>query len=516
MQTAPRAWTARSLPVALALAAAWGCADAPTDVAPAPSASTQAAAEAPRVVVDAAQPIGPVMRLERATTHSTSSPLPGEATRTYMRALQHDVVRTWIQTRYVYNNGDIDYNYKYSSSKVGAEDALRFYASTAKEVLIALSAYNPTSQWSMPEGQARVDFLAELLVHYKSRYPNLRYVQVGNEPDHADETMETYYPIYRAYYQAVNAANEALHLTGDDRLLLSNGAFTSNVPNMLEYADGFLAAYAADPDPAKKLDFFSFHSYGETNRPLELLTARQRIDAAMDAHGLPHIPVFVTEFGLYGGSTLPVRFTLADMVTMEPAGQLTKAFYLYEGGIDQVFNWSIHHASLPSKSQLADVETAVRYPYGNALLLAHEVSERGTRLAATSDAIDDVGLGTHVLASMKSGKGIAVLVWNYNWRATPPEVPFDVLVKNIPHSAVGGGKIRRTVYVIDSKTNNVFTNPAQSTLTVTSSDVLDYDSEVRTTLDLERQSVALILLTHETGACEHRAPESVDSLVPCA
>ncbi|HEU4628793.1 MAG TPA: hypothetical protein VFS08_03580, partial [Gemmatimonadaceae bacterium] len=318
MQTANRKWT----PLVLALAAAWGCADAPTGAAVVtPTASQRSTAldggEA-RVVVDAARPIGPVMRLERASTHSTSSPLPGEATRTYLRALEHDVVRTWIQTRYVYNNGDVDYNYRYSGSGVGAEDALRFYASTAREVLIALSAYNPTSRWSMPEGQALVDFLTETLVHYKSRYPNIRYIQVGNEPDHAHETMETYYPIYRAYYRAVNAANAKLHLGEDDRLLLSNGAFTSNVPNMLRYADGFLAAYAADPDTAKRLDFFSFHSYGETNRPRELLTARQRIDAAMDAHGLPHIPVFVTEYGLYGGSTLPVRFTLADMVTMQP------------------------------------------------------------------------------------------------------------------------------------------------------------------------------------------------------
>ncbi|HEU4631566.1 MAG TPA: hypothetical protein VFS08_17560, partial [Gemmatimonadaceae bacterium] len=199
----------------------------------------------------------------------------------------------------------------------------------------------------------------------------------------------------------------------------------------------------------------------------------------------------------------------------QPAGQLTKAYYLYEGGVDRVFNWAIHHASLPSKSQLADVETAVRYPYGNALLLAHEVSERETRIAATSNAIDELGLGTHVLASMKPGQGIAVLVWNYNWRNTPPELPFDVLVRNVPHSAVGGGQIRSTVYVIDSKTNNVFTNPTQNTLTVTRSEVLDYSPTVRIPLQLERQAVALILLTPETAACEHRAPESQRSLVPC-
>ncbi|HEX6532961.1 MAG TPA: hypothetical protein VF041_00105 [Gemmatimonadaceae bacterium] len=505
MTTASTKW----MPVILALMAAAGCGETPTEeLAPRHAARSVTAAldeSGARVVVDAGQPMGPVMRFERASTASTSSPLPGEATRSYLRSLDEDIVRTWIQTRYVYNNGDIDYNYEFAGSHVGAEDALAFYASTSKSILIALSAYNPTSQWSMPEGTALDDFLAQTLIHYKSRYPNIRYIQVGNEPDANDETMATYYPIYQHYYRAVNAANAALHLTGDDRILIGNGAFTSNVPNMLEYADPFFAAFAADPDTAKKLDFFSFHSYGETNRPLELLTARQRIDAEMQSHGLAPVPVFVTEYGMFGGSKLPARFTKADLVTMQPAAQLTKAFYLYEGGITDVFDWAIFHASLPMKSQLSDVQTAIPYPYGNALLLAHKVSALGTRIAATSDAIDDQGLGTHVLASMHPGQGIAVLVWNYNWRNTPPETPFDVLVKHIPHSAVGGEKMRVTTYVIDSRTNNYYTDPSQTTLQPTSTEAMDYSDAVRIPLRLERESVALIEITPWDASCEHAA-----------
>jgi hypothetical protein len=499
----------------LVLLTAWSCQDAlPTQealrlehgmssVLPADEADS-------RIVVDAAQPLGAVMRMERATTHSTSSPLPGEPTRSYMQGLDHEVVRTWIQTRYVYNKGDIDYNYKYELSGVGAEDALAFYATTGKSVLIALSAYNSTSAWPLPEGDAFTEFLAQTLIYYKSRYPNIRYIQVGNEPDASKATMATYYPIYRQYYRAVNEANGRLNLGDGDRLLISNGPFTSNVPNMLTYADGFLAAYAADTDPTKKLDFFSFHSYGETDRPRQLLTARERIDAAMQKHGLPVIPAFVTEYGMFGGSTLPVRFTLADLVTMQPAGQLTKAFYLYEGGIDNVFNWAIHHRTLPSKSQIADVETGIAYPYGNALLLAKEVSDRRTRIAASSKNIDDLGLGTHVLASMQPGKGVAVLVWNYHWRKEASEDEFNVLIKNIPRSAaggrvpgggnsptMGGGTMRSRIYIIDSKNNNYFTNSQQNSLQVTKEEELYYSSSLSIPLKLERHAVALILLTHK-------------------
>jgi hypothetical protein len=493
------------MPFLLATISAAACTE-PATTAISPRASTRdvAAADegASRIVVDAGHTLGAVMRLERASTHSTSSPLPGEAARTYLGGLDQDVVRTWIQTRYVYNKGNIDYNYKYESSDVGAEDALRFYASTGKSILIALSAYNATSTWPLPEGQAFEDFLRQTLVYYKSRYPNIRYIQVGNEPDAGDETMATYYPIYRAYYRAVNAANAELGLQGDDRLLVSNGPFTSNLANMLAYADGFLAAYAADPDPAKKLDVFSFHSYGDIAQPAVLATARQRIDAAMQAHGLPAIPVFVDEYGIFGGSTLPVRFTKADLVTMQPAGQFTKAFYLYEGGVDQVFNWAIFHATLPMKSQLADVQSAVAYPYGNALLLAHKLSERETRLAATSNAINSVGLGTHVLAAMKNGRGIAVLLWNFNWRDSVATPVFDVMVKNVPHSAVGGGAVRVTTWMIDSKTNNYYTNASQSSLQPTTTSQVDYAPTLHIPIRLERAAVALIEITHADAACE--------------
>ncbi|GLC23649.1 cellulase family glycosylhydrolase [Roseisolibacter agri] len=487
----------------LLAAVTWGCAD-PTPVERAllprdgASADVGTAESQSRIVVDASEPQGDVIRFERASTHSTSSPLPGEATRDYMRRLDHDVVRTWIQVRYVYNNGNVDYNYPYESSGVGAEDALRFYASAGKQVLVALSAYNPTSQWKLPQGEAFETFLKETLVYYKTKYPNIRFIQVGNEPDAGDETMATYYPMYQRYYRAVNAANAAMGLGNGDRLLITNGAFTSNTVNMLQYADGFLAAYAADPDPAKRLDVFTFHVYGETDRPAQLGDVRQRIDAAMAKHGLPSIPTFVTEYGVFGGSTRPVRFTDAQLVTLQPAGQLTKALYLYESGVDEVFNWAIHHGSLPMKSQLANVQTATPYPYGNALLLARELSARKTRISATSSYVNSLGIGTHAVAAMKPGDGIAVLVWNYHWRTTPTQPgAFNVHIKGIPRSAVGGSRMRATVYVIDSKTNNVYTNPAQTSLVPSSTTEMAYAESVDVPLDLEPHAVALVLLTRK-------------------
>lgn len=489
----------RTTALALLLGAA-ACADSPAATAVAsPAAAPQLAQDgdeaSSRVVVDAAVTQGPVIRFERASTHSTSSPLPGEPTRAYMQGLDLDVVRTWIQVRYVYNKGNVDYNYAYDGSGVGAEDALAFYSTTGKSILVALSAYNPTSTWPMPQGEALVDFLRETLIHYKQKYPNVRYIQVGNEPDANDEEMDTYYPTYRAYYRAVNGANEALKLNGDDRLLLSNGPFTSNVTNMVKYADGFFAAFAADPDTTKRLDFFSFHSYGETDRPAQLATARERIHTAMAAHGIAPVPVFVSEYGLFGGSSLPVRMTLDSLMTMQPAGMLTKAFYLYEGGVDAVFNWAIHHRTLPSKSQVADVATGTLYPYGNMLKLAHMLSERGTRIAATSNNVDANGLGTHAVAAMAPGKGLAILVWNYHWRQPAAAKDFTVHVKHMPHEAIGGQRVKRTIYLVDRDHNNSWRHPEQGSLEASYVDEVRYSEEM--TIPLSFQSgVALIVLEH--------------------
>jgi hypothetical protein len=326
---------------------------------------------------------------------------------------------------------------------------------------------------------------------------------VTNEPDAGDETMATYYPVYRNYYRGLNEANAVLGQEAQDSgyvydpIKLSNGAFTSNVPNMLDYAHDFFNAYVADPDPSKKLDFFTFHSYGESNRPKELLTARQRIDSAMRSHGLPVIPVFLSEYGMVGGSSLPAGLTLAQTVTMQPAGQLTKAYYLYEGGIDKIFNWTIHHSSIVYKSEILDIANGIRSPYGNALELSRMLADRKKRVEAVSKSIDPVGLGLHAVAAEGNNKGVAVLLWNYNWRTAVADRDIQVLIKNIPDQHFKKRKVNVSVYVIDSKNNNYFINPAQNTLQVTNEQVLDYQSYLKVPVRLERSSVALILLTPE-------------------
>jgi hypothetical protein len=453
------------------------------------------------VIVDCNTSGGKMMEIEKYNGMSTTSPLPGDASRTYLQNLGTKMTRVWVQLVFVYNNGNINYNYKYATSNVGVEDALTFYSTTTDSLLICLSGHKNSGSNLVPTGTAYKDFVRQTILYYKRKYPKIKYIQCSNEPDFGGETMATYYPVYQNYYRALNEANEILRLENQsagipyDRILLSNGGLTSNIPGMLTYAKTFFTSYAADTDPNKKLDFFAFHSYGESNRPLELLQARRKIDSAMQSHSLPVIPVFLSEYGMVGGSSLPSGLTEAQTVTMQPAGQLTKAFYLYEGGIDRVMNWLIHHESIQYKSQLLDVQNGIASPYGNALLLSKKLTDLKNRIKADSKGINSVGLGTHVLASKDDTKGVAVLVWNYNWTATVADKSIDVLIKNIPKPLFAGKKIRSTMYVIDSRTNNYFINPTQTSLTVITQQEYDYKSFLKIPVLLERSSVVLIMLT---------------------
>ncbi len=494
--------------ILLILFTATGCKKSPTIdngviVPPVIDQPTQEDENNSLVVVDVATTGGKIMEIEKYNGMSTTSPIPGEASRNWLKGLNTKMTRVWIQLVFVYNNGSIDYNYKYSGSNVPVEDALTFYSTTSDSLLIVLSGHKSSGSFIMPTGDAYKNFVRETILYYKRKFPKIKYIQCSNEPDFGMETMTTYYPVYQSYYKGLNEANEILRLANQamglpyDRILLSNGGFTSNVPGMLSYAKTFFTSYAADTDPNKKLDFFAFHSYGESNRPIELLTARSRIDSAMRSHSLPVIPVFLSEYGMVGGSSLPSGLTLAQTVTMQPAGQLTKAFYLYEGGIDRVMNWLIHHGSIEYKSELLDVQNGYASPYGNALLLSKKFSDLKNRVKAESKGINSVGLGTHVLASKGDSKDIAVLVWNYNWTTALADKTIDVLIKNIPKGHFGDKKIKSSMYVIDSRNNNFYINPSQTSLAVTSGQVYDYKSFLKIPVLLERSSVVLIMLTPE-------------------
>jgi hypothetical protein len=446
------------------------------------------------ITVDCSQPQGDVMRLEQANVHSTTSALPGEKARTWLQALNHKTIRTWLALRTINKEG---YNYKYDGNAT-AESSLAYYSTCADSLLIALTAYTPSASFPLPgngKGAAFQNFIKQVVVYYKTKYPKIKYIQAGNEPDYNGETAADYYEVYKDYYKAINAANIELGLTGAGKIMLSNAAFTSTTTfsELLPYTNQFLTLYAADADPAKRLDFFSMNCYTEQSNPKVFETAKPQIIAAMASKEMTARPVFVTEYGLAGGNFIPASWNQAQIMTAWAPAQVAKAFYLYEGGVDRVFNWCISHADILHKSELADLANAYPNPYGYALVFGKEVSARGTRVKATSGKLSAQGLGINALAAMGNNKGIAILVWNYNYTTFVGDQDVNVRINNIPLSAFNG-KINAKVYLLDSKHNNIATNPAQTSLKSSVEEVYNYASTLDIPLKLEGNAVALILL----------------------
>jgi hypothetical protein len=447
------------------------------------------------ITVDAGVTQGNVMRFEQSNVHSTTAALPGEKTRQWLQGMNHKTIRTWLALRTINNEGQ---NYKYDSG-VPVETSLAFYSTCADSLLIALTAYTPTASLPLPgngKGTLFQNFIKQQIVYYKTKFPKIKYIQAGNEPDYNGETAANYYEVYKDYYKAVNAANAELGLAGNNTIRLSNAAFTSTTnffTGTIDYANQFLALYAADNDPEKRLDFFSINCYTEQSNPKLFETVKPQITAALNAKGITPRQVFVTEYGLVGGTFIPSAWVQSQIMTAWAPAQLAKAFHLYEGGADRVFNWAIAHGDILHKSEIADLTNGYPNPYGYALMFGKELSDRVTRIKASSTKLTDKGLGINAIASMGNGKGLAILVWNYNYTNFTPDQEIKVQINNIPQ-ALFSGKMNAKVYMIDSKTNNIYNDPNAKTLTETSTNAYDYAKNLSIPLKLEGNSVALILL----------------------
>lgn len=104
----------------------------------------------------------------------------------------------------------------------------------------------------------------------KKHYPKVDYIEATNEPDWEFHGRQIYaheapvlqpdevYPYYVAYYQAVNEVNEGL--PESEQIKIGGPALTGMTETWMT---AFLDGYAADQNPGKRLDFISFHGYGE-------------------------------------------------------------------------------------------------------------------------------------------------------------------------------------------------------------------------------------------------------------
>jgi len=169
-----------------------------------------------------------------------------------------------------------------------------------------------------------------------------RAVRVWAKPDaYYDEStgaydfsgVYRYYQWYRIAYSVVNEVNAELDpavplLVGGPVTYQFNGG----------YLRAFLDRFAADSDPAKRLDFVSYHEYGRRANPSDVESAKSTIRTLLTNRRLdPATPVVVSEYGVFPGPPEEPAghgTTYAEDLLTQAAAMATLGTYYVRGGMD--------------------------------------------------------------------------------------------------------------------------------------------------------------------------------------
>lgn len=322
--------------------------------------------------------------------------------------------------------------------------------------------------------------------HYKERCPNLRYIEVLNEPAARNQSnlggMKNYYRFYRRAYEAINELNAEMQ---PELRILVGGPSGFRTKEALHLVRDF----ARDKSPDKRLDFLSFHNYW-VKAPAEIAEWKREIDRALRKASLPtDIPIFVTEIGYalkWKGD--PTRNL------WQAAGMTAYQYYARHADDLRLFPWVQYH----SKKQIALVQfdTKLRMtPYGAAVKMLR--MHRDTEVTANSSGLRKDGTGLGALAT-RDEEGITVHLWNLQPDART-SVKSEVTVAKLPGELQSGTVVIRR-YLIDSAHSNCFTGPdSKGGLEMVEERQIDGTDTVRLSADLEPMALCLWTVEQETA-----------------
>ncbi|GAA1292464.1 hypothetical protein GCM10009609_71440 [Pseudonocardia aurantiaca] len=447
------------------------------------------------VTVDADAEVGPLNNPAEYQNQSGPSQLLGPADERRIAQLAPTVVRGWFKPESYYDHVTETYNFNYASS--GGSSRFYTYADQlrrlSKRIFANFDQCDPELMTPDHPDECRT-VLKNGIRHYKLRYPSLRYIELFNEPDKTWEpavferpamNVEDYYTWYKIGYSVVNEINAEL----DPAVRLHIGgpaAYTFES----EFTEQFLDLYRADPDPAKRLDFLSYHQYRNGAHPAAVATEKETARRWLSERGLnPDTPTFVTEYGVFPGTNTGTTFE--EDLLAHAAAMSTLGYYYLQGGTDMVMHWVWDHGENDRKSMLVDGADGQVYPYYNVVAMQRKLKSR--RLAAISDSLDDNGMGVNVVAS-RDRSGVAVLATNYQWIDGTSTYDVHLTINDLPHE-YRNGNILVERYLVDATTSNYAFDPALSDLQRVERYELPPQASLTTSFQLDRNAVSLIVLT---------------------
>ncbi|PLK26735.1 hypothetical protein [Novosphingobium sp. TH158] len=479
-----------------------------------PGTAVPATSQPATVKVDFSKSRGAFLHPERYNNLSRARTFPEQRDADVQffneQGLHGHTYKVWVDAHLIFDEAKGTYTY----------DAIADYLSDVSRLSDNLLMVMDT-RVMIRDGKATPDKVKPVILNImrelKRRYPQIKYIEAFNEPDHNLAKVLTpsgLYDFYKVYYEAVNQVNRELkpkvplQLGGPGFMQYSN-----------EWLNPFLDRYKADPSPEKRLDFISWHGYGRfpegtgaTNGPRayhfyktdpsEVASERGMLEAALKARGLDtRIPGFITETGIYPGPSFDNASDARPDYLIGAAGVPALHYWYMESPRIVPFNWVLRHFSEERKDQLitrggADRKTPLTNtftPYGNAMAMMAKLKD--VRVPAQSSALVK-GKGVYALAT-KDKSGVAVMVWNYQHVGTQSyQVRIDMAA--LP-ARLAGKPLRQRMYRIDDKISNYWANPATANLQQVGESVVKPGRRHDMTVTLTPNALQLIVLEPAAG-----------------
>lgn len=460
------------------------------------------------VTVDFASSRGPRLHAERINNLSRARTYTAQRDADVKffndQGLHGDVYRVWVDTQLIHNETTGTYNYD------GIADYLADASRLSKNLLVVMD-----TRVQVRDGHQTPDQLKPVIKtitrELKSRYPQIRYIEAFNEPDHNLAKAikpEQLYDYYKVYYEAINEINQELKPAvpleiGGPALMMYNEAWLRP----------FLDRYKADPSPDKRLDFISFHGYGEfppgdggregprayhfyKGDPSEIVGQRAKLETELRSRGLStQIPSFITEIGIYPGPSFDHQDDPQPDYLIGAAGVASLEYWFMEQPRTIPFNWVLRHFSEERKDQLVTragegkpIPTGILTPYGNSMLMMSKLKDE--RVSAVSNALNK-GKGVYSIAT-KDKTGAAIMLWNYQHTGTQA---YQVTIKleNLP-SNLRNKPVRSRMFRIDDRTSNYWGDPTHANLQQVSETALKPGRNESLTVELTPNAFQLIVL----------------------
>lgn len=468
----------------------------------------QAPAASAHVAVDFASSRGPLLRTERMNNltraHRYVEQRDADVQTFNEAGLHGEIYRVWVDAHLIYDPAGKRYNYD------GISDYLADASRLSDSLLVVMdSRVLVRDQKQSPEQIKPI--IQTIMGDLKKRFPQIRYIEAFNEPDHNLAKVlkpEELYDYYRVYYEAVNEINR----TQKPRVPLEIGGPAFMMYNEV-WMRAFLDGYKADTSPDKRLDFISWHAYGEfpqggsntggprafhfyKNDPSEVAGQRARLEEELRSRGLnTRTPSFITELGIYPGPSFDNPTDPRPDYLIQAAGVPSLVYWLLEQPLTIPFNWVLRHTSEERKDQLLTragegkpIPAGIFTPYGNAMVMMSKL--KSERVSAKSDTLVG-GKGVYAIAT-RDKTGVAVMVWNYQHTGTQGHrvtISMEQLPANLRNK-----HLRQRMFRIDDQTSNYWADPVRANLQQVADTVVRPGQQHSMTVNLSANALQLILL----------------------